>query len=321
MQIEQRNSTIELLRIISMLLIVIYHFQAREFNLYVVGSDRVCEPDILPKVLMHSIGKLGVPIFVFISGWFGLKYRRNRFLEMIAMCAFYGLISVVGCALVYDEISIKAPFFFVNMWWFMCAYLCLYVLSPGINVLFDNYDKKYTLLATSFITYVSFGDLFVDSANIGGLFQMFSMYFMARWLKLYAIDWLNKWWMLCGLGLLLIRFGSITVGCMTGHLGLLPYMNSYVNPMTMLIAACLFIGFSKLKFSSLIINKLAASSLAVYLCSESSFGQKFFDGWFPHVNWSLLHYIIAAMAVYLCISVIDQVRKLMTDNLIIKRLK
>ena len=73
----KRNSSIELLRILSMLIIVIYHYEARNFNLYVVASDRVGEPDLLPQLLTHSIGKLGVPVFVFISGWYGLKYQRK----------------------------------------------------------------------------------------------------------------------------------------------------------------------------------------------------------------------------------------------------
>lgn len=58
----KRNSSIELLRILSMLIIVIYHYEARNFNLYVVASDRVGEPDLLPQLLTHSIGKLGVPV-------------------------------------------------------------------------------------------------------------------------------------------------------------------------------------------------------------------------------------------------------------------
>lgn len=93
----KRNSSIELLRILSMLIIVIYHYEARNFNLYVVASDRVGEPDLLPQLLTHSIGKLGVPVFVFISGWYGLKYRKERFWEMVGMCIFYALISCIGC--------------------------------------------------------------------------------------------------------------------------------------------------------------------------------------------------------------------------------
>lgn len=49
-----------------------------------------------------------------------------------------------------------------------------------------------SLLAVLTITYISFGDYFVKSANIGGLFQMFSMYLSARWIKLYLKNGLTN---------------------------------------------------------------------------------------------------------------------------------
>ena len=121
----KRNSSIELLRILSMLIIVIYHYEARNFNLYVVASDRVGEPDLLPQLLTHSIGKLGVPVFVFISGWYGLKYRKERFWEMVGMCIFYALISCIGCQLLYGQVRFLELPFSINLWWFMAAYLSI----------------------------------------------------------------------------------------------------------------------------------------------------------------------------------------------------
>ena len=39
--ISQRNSSIELLRMLAMLVIVIFHFLARHFGLYVIGNERI----------------------------------------------------------------------------------------------------------------------------------------------------------------------------------------------------------------------------------------------------------------------------------------
>lgn len=82
--------------------------------------------------------------------------------------------------------------FSINLWWFMAAYLSIYLLSPGINHFIDTCDKWQVLLAVLTITYISFGDYFVKSANIGGLFQMFSMYLSARWIKLYLKKWIDN---------------------------------------------------------------------------------------------------------------------------------
>lgn len=319
--LKHRNSSIELLRIICMLLIVIYHYHARDFNLYVVASDRVCEYDMLPKLILHSLGKLGVPIFVFISGWYGLKFKKKRFLEMLSMCAFYAVLCVVGCFLFYEENKIKQVFFFVNLWWFMTAYLCLYILSPGINYLFNTLGKHQTFILSTVLTYIAFGGVFLDSGDKGGLFLMFSMFFCARWLKLYASVWLDRWWCIILVAVLVVRIGTIIVGFFTGHLGVLPFINSYVNPLTIILVAAIFVGFTKIIFSSVIVNKLASCSLAVYLCSESDFGKKVFDGWFPHENWNLFHYVVASVSVYLTISIIDQLRKYITDNLVVRIVK
>lgn len=301
-----------------MLVIVIYHYEARDFNLYVVSSNRVGEADLLPQLLTHSIGKLGVPIFVFISGWYGLKYRRERLWEMVAMCIFYALISCIGCYLLYKQFRPLELIFSINLWWFIAAYLCLYVVSPGINYFIDTCNKWQVLSAILIITYITYGDYFVKSANIGGLFQMFSMYLSARWIKLYLKEWINQWWHLLLICLITCRIGLIISGYYTGHLGLLPYLNSYVNPLAILTAACIFIGFSKITFYSAIINWLSASSLSVYLCSESPFGQRFFDAWFPHSEWDLSYFIVGASAVYFFITIIDQIRKFLIANFIIK---
>lgn len=317
----KRNSNIELLRIICMLMIVIYHYHARDFNLYMVSSERIGESLLLPKLLLHSCGKLGVPIFVFISGWYGLEFKKERFWEMLFMCAFYAIISTIGCYLFYGEFNIFQMIFFVNLWWFMTAYICLYILCPGINYLFNILDKYQTFLLSTVLTSIAFGGVFLDSGDIGGLFLMFSMFVCSRWLRLYASDWLDRWWCVLLVGLLLIRIGTIAVGLVTGHLGVLPCVNSYVNPITILLAATIFVGFTKINYMSVVINKLASSSLAVYLCSESDLGQKLFDVWFPHENWNLLHFAVASIAVYLTVSIIDQLRKYITDNLVVRIVK
>lgn len=47
----QRNSSIELLRIIAMIIIVFFHFHARNFGMYVFGNERINEEGLL----LHSI--------------------------------------------------------------------------------------------------------------------------------------------------------------------------------------------------------------------------------------------------------------------------
>lgn len=320
----KRNSNVELIRILSMLIIVIYHYEAREFGLYVVGNDRIGEDSLLPSLIMHSIGKLGVPIFVFISGYYGIKFKTERFWELIATTAFYTVLSVAILFFVYGITTVKPMIAFINNWWFIAAYICLYILSGGVNHVVENTPKWPMLAFIIVFYYISFGNLFVDSANIGGLYTMFTMYLFARWIRLHIIDFIKQYSWFTFLVLLTIRIAIICAGYYGHHLGILPYINSYVNPLTMLIAAALFCVFENLPQVINIkhINVFAASALSVYLFSEGPCGQKLFAPLFPTKgNWDLLHYIIGSVITYLVILCIDRFRMIVTEYFITNKFK
>lgn len=317
----KRNINIELLRIISMLLIVIYHYQAREFGLYVIGNDQLGEPQLLPELILHSLGKLGVPIFVFISGYYGIKFKGKRLLELIIMTFFYALLSVLVYDIIYGAFNIKNLLIFTNHWWFITAYICLYLLSDGINYVLEKISKWQLLTIVAIFYFISFGDLIVNSANIGGLYIMFTMYLSARWIKLYFTETMQKYcWMLFPV-LLFCRISIIFCGYHFHHLGVLPYINSYVNPLSMITAASLFYCFLKIKecHYKKIIQWFSSSALAVYLFSEGPCGQKLFAPLFPEKNnWNLILFLFGSMITYVIIACIDKIRIMIINKLITK---
>lgn len=316
MNIKERNSSIELLRILCMLSIIIFHFNARHFNLYVVGNERINENNLLTGLIIHSIGGLGVPIFVFISGWFGLNYRKERAIDLIGTCAFYALLSTALLLVYYDISRPKDALFFLNNWWFIAAYICIYVLTPGINYLFNHTGKYPMLFLILIFLYISYGDTFHKEANIGGLYQMFTMYLSARWLKLYTYNLLTKYCFIILLGAIIIRFGCILISYYTQHLGIIPLINAYTCPITIFLASSIFITFEKIKFQSKIINKLAISALSVYLFSEGTFGKIFFDSWFFNSGSIYFNYIYISIFIYMFITLIDQVRLFLMNKLL-----
>ena len=314
---QKRNSSIELLRIVSMILIVLYHYHARKYDLYVIDAPRPGDSNFLNELFTHSLGKLGVPIFVFISGWYGIKYRKDRLAEMFFECMFYAFLATFLYAILYHEFDIKNIVFFVNNWWFVAAYMCLYILSPGINYIFEKCSWRYSLMATLLLYYIAFGDLVVHSANIGGMFLMLSMYMSARWLRLYASDYLKKYSLILLTVFILVRFGLIYIAWWMSKFSFLNYVNSYVSPVSTLIAAALFVSLLKVKFSSKFVNRLAASCLSVYLLSESGFGQFFFEPLFPK-EYNFLGYLMGAVMVFVVIVIVDQIRVLCIKPLLMK---
>lgn len=316
----KRNINIELLRIISMLLIVIYHYQAREFGLYVIGNDRLGDFQLLPELILHSLGKLGVPIFVFISGFYGIKFKSKRLWELIIMTFFYALLSVLVYGIVYGSFNIKNLLIFTNHWWFITAYICLYLLSDGINYIIEHISKWQLLTIVIIFYFISFGDLIVSSANIGGLYLILTMYLSARWIKLYLAETMQRYcWILLPV-FLFCRIGIISYGYYFHHLGVLPYINSYVNPLTMITVASLFYCFLRMKECPYkrLIYFFSSSALAVYLFSEGPCGQKLFAPLFPQYNnWNLMQLISGAIIVYIIITCIDKIRVRITNKFIV----
>lgn len=93
----KRNSSIELLRIVAMVTIVYFHFHARDFSLYVLGNERIQEKGLFLHTVLHHLGMLGVPCFMFVSGYYGIKFRENRFVDITFQCLFYALLTFAGC--------------------------------------------------------------------------------------------------------------------------------------------------------------------------------------------------------------------------------
>ena len=84
-----RNSSVELLRILSMTMIVMFHFCANAYRYN--SADFVCghDSETLIKLIFHALGQTGVPVFMFISGYYGIHFKKNRLIDIILQCFFY----------------------------------------------------------------------------------------------------------------------------------------------------------------------------------------------------------------------------------------
>lgn len=305
---KQRNSSIEVLRIVAMLDIVVFHFLARTFGLYVMGNERLGEPDLLGELLTFHVGSLGVPCFMFISGYFGIRWRRDRFTDMVGQGLFYGLLSAAGLLALGSAFNYKW-LCFINEWWFLEAYVVVYLLSPGLNYIVETFTPRRLLLATAFLWFVLYSST-VKQNELGGVILLTAIYLTARYMRLYLSERLrrNAHWI--ALALLLLMLSLTATSVLIGHLGLKPLLMSYSNPLNTLTVGFLVVAMERVQFHSRIINMLAASTLAVYLLSESSFGQIFFAPLFPK-DFTLWWFVASALVVYLACFAVDRVRMLL----------
>ena len=153
MDTNKRNSSIELLRIIFMLLIMTIHVYAHGSELiykwiYSLGGNI----NTAWNLSIFSIGILGVTGFMFISGYYGIHTKKKGVLHILIITFFYAL--VLGIP--FDKLNLGGLISIVfgfDMWWFVSCYVFLMLLAPFIEEGINKLSKRQfqLLLAGMFI--------------------------------------------------------------------------------------------------------------------------------------------------------------------------
>ncbi len=149
---KKRNPSFEMLRIISMLMILILHYNARADVLLHLGVPAGAV-NIFANI-MESFAITGVNVYVLISGYFLSKGRAriSRLIAMICQVYFYTLLISVVMAAVgassasqYSSLYRIAEYVFPissEHYWFVTAYVIMYVLAPVMNAAMDKLSRK-----------------------------------------------------------------------------------------------------------------------------------------------------------------------------------
>ena len=88
-----RNSNIELLRIVSMLMVVVLHFNNNGANTGIVNMPEVLTERLTWGFLVESLCLVAVNCFVLISGYFSIKLKVRSLLKFYLQCFIIGLFS------------------------------------------------------------------------------------------------------------------------------------------------------------------------------------------------------------------------------------
>lgn len=259
-----RNSNFELLRIIAMLFIVIWHI-----SIHSQKGEMASHNYIL------ALTVTGVNLFVLISGYFGIKLNWKNLLTLVGTVAFYNLASIIlkwqitGATPMLGEIAGCFPPICNTHWWFINCYFMLMLLSPIINIVLEKAtDKqyKYTLSILLFTSCIS-GFCFKNFINITGYntFQFITIYVLGNAIRRFNI-----------LERITIKQNICIYIISTLCIFTLSFFTSrtifYNNPLIIISALSLFCLFAKLDFKSKAVNYVATFTLPVYLLQDSSTG-------------------------------------------------
>ena len=138
----KRKSNIELLRIIAMFMIVLHHFMIHGVlrNAY-SGTPLAVNATKIIADLFESGGKLGVDIFLMISGYFLIKStpKFKKIFTLLTQVWFYSILFFVINLFLHILplnrgliVSSIFPFSY-ETYWFVTAYVIIYLFSPYLN--------------------------------------------------------------------------------------------------------------------------------------------------------------------------------------------
>lgn len=323
-----RDSNIELLRIAAMFLVLMVHA-----NFLAVGAptaaDIVAAPvDGSVRVLVQSLSICCVNAFVMISGWFGIRPKWRGAGSLIFQSLFYavGIYAVfvaTGLAPLTPDGALTS--LTLDDYWFVKAYLLLYLLAPVLNAFADKASRRQLgrFLIGFFAFEFLYGWLFPGAT--GYLAQGYSplafmgLYLLARYVNLHRPHWA---------GLAARHDFAIAAAIVVGvtalyvvpplagipHTGAGGRCLSYLSPTTIVLSLFLLLGFSKLRLRSRFANWLGASSFAIYLIhTHQCLGDHYIAlcrhlrALFPGTSyWAALLPILAG--IFLASVLIDQLR-------------
>ena len=318
-----RQSNFELLRIVSITLIMLMHLVVAA-----VFTDNTTNKILL--LLINTIGNTGVTLFILISGYFGISFSLRKLCHTLFIVWFYSIISYLFEIFVMDKSFHMSDFFVTifpiikNKYWFMTSYIILFCLSPYINQLKQYFSKQRfqaLLLVLILIFYILPTFFYVDYLNNYGknIVNMVIAYLIGQYINVHSTPWLfNKYkYIILSFCLLFILSINTFVTFIKDYFFL---WFAHDNSIFILLSSiCIFLFFKELKMSSNFINKLAKHVFPLYLTQHLL--TIVFRPWCEAHNndYSFIIYItLSACLIWLVTIVVECVRNILFTPLINK---
>lgn len=338
----QRNSSIELLRIISMVMIVSCHFATHG------GFSFDTNVLTIPRLWWNFIemgGNFGVNVFVLISGYFLiesksdvfdfkkiLKFWSQLFTYTLGMYLFYCLIGISDFGLV----SLIKTFFPITFgpWWFASTYFVLYLIHPFLNMLLRKLDKKtYKALVVTFLTlWCVIPTLTTSPYQSNNMIWFITLYCVSGYVRLFGLNpkFSTKHYFLFWLFFSALRYLSCVVLMVIGLKipsvsGYSLYLYDTQSILTFLSALSLFMAFEKWNMGyNKWINIIASASFGVYLIHDHKISRSFLwhtvfkNAQYQNSIFIIPYSVIVVAIIYIACTLIDLLRKNTIEKPILK---
>ncbi len=324
-----RDSSIELFRIITMLVIVAHHYYVNSGLSGLVNQSPELTGNAIFLLLFGWGGKTGINCFVLITGYFMCKSKitLKKFLKLVLWMEFYRiLLFLIFTISGYQSFTIRGivmtllPINSISDG-FGSAYLAFYLFIPFLNLLINAMNKRQHILLMMLCLFVY---TVLATLNIKVVFNYVTwfcvIYIIGSYIRLYPEKWFDskKVWGFAALISLALSWASIIA---LEHI--FPKISSYYfvsdsnKILAVATAVCAFMFFKNLNIGySRFINTVAASAYGVLLIHANSDSMRKWL-WKDTLNnvgmynspWLPVHAICSVLGIYVICTIIDMLRR------------
>ena len=270
----ERQSNIEILRIIATLMVITVHTA-----FFSLGLPKVFNGSKLAVSTIQIWAIPAVDIFVLISGYFQIRPKVKSLGNYLFQIFFYSIsIYLLSLALGQCQLSlhgIMECFFMTDANWFIKSYLLLFIISPILNAFVDSSSKQmHCSIILAMLAYQTIFD-FATRADLSirngySTMSFILLYLIGSYIRKYSMGGGKTKVVAVGMSLylmMLLPVISSYLGFLDAHYAskYLQHGLAYSNPLIIGVAVCYLLFFLKVEVKSKIINWVAISSFAAFL--------------------------------------------------------
>lgn len=320
-----RNSSIELLRLVSMLMIVGFHYIIANPDMQWLVQQQVSFSKFVYQFIYMGGGWIGNFIFFTISVWFLLdrhlslrdSLRRVWILErelLFWSFVLFGILCIAKYKGAYDGgilgIVLNTIFpLLTGMWWYPTSYALFLIFLPflvqGLKALGKQNHAHLAIcvfILWGVLSLIPYPSITLD-LNKRGVFVFLYWFVLLSYYRWYMPKLKDKTcYMLiaAGLGIELVYWSvASAIFTVTGKgTDLQNFIFDYWHLPTMMIGFGLFVLCERHSFHSSVVNKLAASAFGVYLIHYHPGIYRMWTSWVPLRDvYTSVHPILLGAAV------------------------
>lgn len=338
--LKHRNYGIDLLRILSMYMIVILHILGHGGILNNLG---ILSLKYNLVWLLEIICYCSVNCYALITGYVMVdkKFNYKKIFYLWMDVLFWGLLITFIMNIIFPNLIGKKDFFMAvfnvsyDRYWYFCAYFALFFFIPFINEFINKINRSmFKRLVLTIIILFSFINIFTDTFDLKNGYSflwLMSLYFIGAYVRKFVnINNISKLYM--GLGmifailltffvkLVLVKYPNISFGLFSDNILL-----SYTSFTILFFSISLLLIFSNIKFNNKyikkVINRIAPATFGVYLIHDNFLVREFFIKnrfvCLIDYDWYILLLLIlfCALVVYIACSFLEMIRKFIFKKL------